>query len=63
MITEQPGRGGGAVGLRGGAGEGVEGAGRRRDAPHSRLASRHVGPLAGGQVGDSTSFRTNLTIL
>ena len=54
MITEQPGRGGGAVGLRGGAGEGVEGAGRRRDAPHGRLAPRHVGPLAGGQVGAST---------
>ena len=62
MIAE-PGRRGGVGGLQGGAGEGGGGAGRRRDAPHGSLASRHVGPLAGGQVGGSTAFRTNLTIL
>lgn len=35
------------------------GAGRQGDAPHSRLASRHVRPLAGGQVRDSVAFKTN----
>ena len=59
---EQPVHGGGVGGAREEAGEGVEGAGRQRDAAQHRLASRHVGPLAGGQVGASNVyFGTNIT--
>ena len=58
-MNPEPSRGGGARDLVGGAGVGIGGAGRQRDAPHGCLASRHVGPLAGGQVRGSTAFRTN----
>ena len=55
-MIEEPWRGGAVGDLRGGAGVDGGGAGRRRDAPHSRLASRHVGPLAGGQVSVLIAF-------
>lgn len=55
-MNPEPSRGGGARDLVGGAGVGIGGAGRQRDAPHGCLASRHVGPLAGGQVGDLTNL-------
>ena len=59
-MNPEPSRGGGARDLVGGAGVGIGGAGRQRDAPHGCLASRHVGPLAGGQVGDLTNQGPNL---
>ena len=55
-MNPEPSRGGGARDLVGGAGVGIGGAGRQRDAPHGCLASRHVGPLAGGQVSVSIAI-------